>query len=211
MIYNNEISKPVEIVMQNQYQNLFFCTMMEKEIGENVSISKLKNETVVKITSRLEKWQEISLLVWIVLWTVMGIYVVYYLTTVNVPEDQQIFFIIYMAFWFYFEFHAVRAYLFKMFGYELIKFTKYKLLYKRSLFGLGRSKHYSLKNIEGFRLAEHSRKSFAGAYAKSFWTLANERIEFDYLNGKGTLGMHLEDRDAQELYRFLNQELKRSR
>lgn len=182
---------------------------MKREIGQNISISKKEGETVIKIHSPLESWQEISLLVWIGLWTVLGVGIVYYMLTGKFGSDQNVFFMVYLAFWLYFEIQALRSFLFKKFGYELVKINNSKLLYKRNLFGTGKIRHYTLKNISRFKSVEHSKKSFSAAYSKSFWTLANERIMFEYLDSKGLLGMHLDNTDADRLLRFLNSELKR--
>ncbi len=184
---------------------------MRKEIGENITVSKKDEETVVKIHSSLEGWQEISLTVWVGLWTVLGVGIFYYVLSGKFGSDQNVFFAVYLAFWFYFEYHALRSLLFKKFGYELVKINNSKLLYKRNLWGMGKIRHYTLKNIPTFTKVEHDRKSFSGAYAKSFWTIANERIYFDYLDAKGLLGMHLNDRDTAELLQLLNRELKRRR
>lgn len=182
---------------------------MRKEISENISISKQDSETVIKIHSPLENWQEAVLLAWLVLWTVLGTGILYYLLSGKFGSDQTIFFIVYLAFWLYFEFHGLRSFLYKKYGYELVKINNSKLLYKRNLFGTGKIRHYTLKNISRFQMIEHAQKSFAAAYSKSFWTIANERIIFKYLDTKGLLGMHLDDKDARELLRFLNNEIKR--
>ncbi len=182
---------------------------MKKEIGNHITVSKQEGETVIKIHSPLENWQEVSLLVWLGLWTVLGAGIFYYLVTGKLGSDQNIFFVVYLAFWLYFEFHGLRSFLYKKFGYELLKINNSKLLYKKNLWGTGKIRHYTLKNITRFKPVEHNQKSFSAAYSKSFWTVANERIMFDYLDTKGLLGMHLNDRDTNQLLRFLNSELKR--
>jgi hypothetical protein len=199
----------VSLLKQEQYQKFVLLhSAMKKEIGDNISISKEDEEVLIKIINPLEGWQEMALLGWLVLWTSLGIYVTFYLFNAGLERDAYIFFIVYLSFWGYFEYKALHGYLFKKFGYELIKINKEKLLYKRSLFKRGKIKNYLRKNIKGFRLFEPSKKSFAAAYNKTFWTVGNEQIEFDYLGGKVSFGMHLEEKDARQLTVFLNRQLK---
>lgn len=180
-----------------------------KYIGEHISINELEGATEIKIVSPLEPWMKNAMLAWLVLWTSLGVYVTYYLTNTPLESNQRIFFLTYLSFWLWFEYKTAYAYLFKKYGYEWIRIDADDLYFGRKLFGLGKIRKFMIKNIQKLDLVEFDRKSFAGVYTKSFWTMGNERLQFNYLDSVVAMGMHLDDKDSRGLQSLLQRKLKK--
>lgn len=184
---------------------------MKKTIGDKITASVEQKELIIKIPGTMPKWMEHALLSWIILWGIMGVYVFYYVLTSDLPEKNVFFFSAYLAFWAYFFWKSLYAYLFKKFGFELIAFDKDFLHYKRSIFSYGKVKKYKTSNIREFIKTEHDPKSFGQAYQKSFWVIGNERIQFQFLEKRIGLGMHLNEQETKSVKQLLNQHLKKIR
>ena len=183
---------------------------MKSAIGNRITVSKKDKETIIKISGTIEPWMNHALLGWLVMWTIMGAYVVYYVITGKTEgENMFYFFLTYLAFWGYFEIKAFYSWMFRAYGYELVKITPSEIFVKRSLFGYGKSKRYDRENVKDFRKVETSRKSVNAAFNKSFWVMGNEQIEFDSLGQAYGFGMHLEEKERNELLVFLRRLLKK--
>jgi len=183
---------------------------MKSAIGNRITVSKMDKETIIRISGTIEPWMNHALLGWLVMWTAMGAYVAYYIFTGKaVTENMFYFFITYLAFWTYFEVKALYSWLFRMYGYELIKITSSHLFVKRTLFGYGKVKRFDRENIVDLKKVEVSRKSVNGAFNKSFWVMGNEQIQFESLGKVQGFGMHLEEKERNELLVYLRRVLKK--
>lgn len=183
---------------------------MKSSIGNRITVSKLDKETVIKIDGTIEPWMNHALLGWLLMWTVMGVYVFYFIYSGNALEDKVFyFFITYLAFWAYFEIKAMYSWLFRVYGYELVKITPSEFFVKRSLFGYGKVKRFDRENIKELQKVEHNRKSVNAAFNKSFWVMGNEQIQFESIGKHHGFGMHLEEKDRNELLVLLRRVLKK--
>ncbi len=182
---------------------------MKKSIGNNTSVSTKDGETIIKVSGTLpEKWMENALLAYVILWSSLGAVVIYYASTGKFTADQQGFFMAYLAFWAFFEYRSVYSYLYKKWGFELIKIREGHLYYRRYLFGMGKPQRYDLKNVTELGIIEHSKKSFAGVYNKSFWIVGNERVGFRHISKKVAFAMQVTDKEAKEVVRIIKQAKK---
>lgn len=181
---------------------------MKKSIGERITVSKQDEELIIKILGKQEKWMESALLSWVVVWTLVGGYVLFYMLNYDLSREENLFFVVYLTFWGYFEFVSVKAWLYKRFGFELIRLDNEFLYHKVDVLGKGKLKRYLRSNIRSLRLNEGDPRSFSGAYSKSFWVIGNEQIKFDYLEKSAAIGMHLEEKEAKEVIQLLRKNLK---
>lgn len=182
---------------------------MKLSIGQRVTISKQDNETIIKINGEIEPWMNHALMGWVFMWTLLGAYMLYYILSGKAVGDSLFFFVTYLIFWLYFELKAVYSMLFRMYGYELVKLNKDELYIKRAVFSYGKVNRYDRENIKNLRKVEHDRKSINGAFNKSFWVVGNEQIVFDFMGSQVGIGMHLEEKDRNELLVQMRRFLKR--
>ncbi|MAX80950.1 MAG: hypothetical protein CL843_12350 [Crocinitomicaceae bacterium] len=182
---------------------------MKKNVGKNTTVSKQEGELIIKITGTLpEKWMEHSILAWVILWSSLGGIILYYMIAGEFSGEQKSFFMAYLAFWGYFEYKSLHAFLYKKIGYELIRIKDGYMYYKRNIIGVEKPKRFDLKNISELGLIQHSRKSFAGAYNKSFWVVGNEQVGFKHLTKKMALGIQISEKEAKEIIRLIRTAIK---
>lgn len=183
---------------------------MRLTIGDRITVSKQEKEYIIKIMGQIEPWMNHALLGWVLMWTAIGAYVLYFLFSGKANSDQVFFFYAYIAFWAYFEIKAIHSWLFRSYGFELIKITPNEMYVKRSIFSYGKVKRYVRENIKDLKKVEADRKSINGAFNKSFWVMGNEKIQFHYIGKEVGIGMHLEDKERNELVMQLRKILKRT-
>lgn len=181
---------------------------MRRSIGDKVTVSKDDKELIIKIPGSIEKWMENALLSWVIVWSLIGLYVTFYMFAYDLSKDEQVFFAVYLAFWGYFEYKSVRAWMFKRFGFELIRLDGEFMYHKIDILGRGKLKRFMTENIKGLRVNDEEDKNFSYAYNKSFWILGNERIAFDYMGKKAVFGMHMDDKDAKEVVQLIRKRIK---
>jgi len=187
---------------------------MSKQIGKQISIDQGKNRTQITITDRLEGWMRIALLGWIVVWLSLGIYVIGYLFRFDLAKETLLFFVIYLAFWGWFAYKSLYAYLFKTHGFEWVEIdTENELLsYGRNILGMASVKsQFTPDQIDKVERIEQGERSFGSAYSKSFWIVGNEQLLLKGKSKNQLIGMHLSPKDANALLGELNRRIKQFR
>jgi hypothetical protein len=182
---------------------------MKLSIGDRITISKKDQETIIKILGKTEVWMNHALLGWLLMWTVIGVYVIYYILSSDPSTEQMFFFITYVIFWIYFEIKVIYSWLFKSYGFELIKITPNEWYVKRSVFSYGKVRRYVKENIKDIRMVKTERKSINDSLNKSFWIVGNEQIAFDYIGKNIGIGIHLTPKEQSELLMQLRKIMKK--
>lgn len=179
-----------------------------KLISDRVSVMDKDNVLSIVILPTTEKKKLNLMLLWLLAWTACGVIVFANYFKLN-NQDAKLFIIIYLSFWFYFEYKIARAFIWKKFGKEKIWFKAGKLFYQREIRGTGKIKEYDLNVINEVKLIEVSRASFADTINQSFWIKGGERIEFQYMSKTIRLGMQLNDKEAYDVIREIKSYLKK--
>ncbi len=182
---------------------------MKLSIGERITVSRQEKDTIIMIDGTVESWMNHALLGWVLMWTAIGLYVAYFLYSGQAEEGQTFFFLTYLMFWLYFEAKALYSWLFRVKGFELIKITSDAWYIKRSVFSYGKVIRYVKENVKDLRKVENDRKSVTAAFNKSFWVVGNEQLVFDYIGKNVGIGMHLTEKDRNELLAYLRKVMKK--
>ncbi len=182
---------------------------MKQSIGERITVSKKDAETIIRIDGTVESWMNHALFGWVIMWSLTGLYVVYFLSAGQVKGEQLFFFLTYLTFWGYFEYKSIYSWLFRVRGYELIKIAPDAIYIKKAVFSFGKVQRYVRENINEMRKLDQYDRSLAAVYNKSFWVVGNEQIVFQYLSKNVGMGMHLNDKDAQALLTLVRKTLKK--
>ncbi|MFT4755305.1 MAG: hypothetical protein ACI85Q_002874 [Salibacteraceae bacterium] len=182
---------------------------MKQSIGQRITISKKESETIIRINGTVEGWMNHALLGWVFLWSMTGLYVIYFLFSGKAQDDQYFFFITYLTFWSFFEYKAVYSWLFRVKGYELIKVLPDAVYIKRGVFSFGKMKRYVRENIKDLKKVSQENNSLSSVYNKSFWVMGNEQIMFNYIGENVGFGMHLTQKDTSALLLLVRKMLKK--
>lgn len=182
-----------------------------KYIGERISYTQTNDDLTVVISARIPGFQEALMAAWLVSWTGIGAYFIYELGYVEHERDFQIGMFVMVAFWAYFEFRIGKAFIWKRFGKELIRVTKDRLIYKRSIFSYGKAGNYFLENIKNFGIIKKEERTFKEVMGNSFWLIGTETIGFDYQYKHVKVGLKLEEEESSRLGRLLSDNIRKFR
>ena len=169
-----------------------------------IEIKEQEKELIVYINGRVPKWQEYSLMVWLTFWTCCGGYVIYSLFEDFYDKDTKLAFFIYLCFWAYFEYKGIHAYLWRLYGKEMIKITEETLYYKKDIRSYGKLKTYIIDNIKLVETIDYSGQKFVQSYSNAFWTISGPTLFFSYIGKQITFAFQLEQADIEMLNKKLN-------
>lgn len=174
-------------------------------IGERVSIKHTDKELSIVILAMKDKLKNRLLLLWLILWSLGGLIVFSQYFTLTDP-NTRIAVIVWMFFWFYFEFKILNAYLWRRAGKEIIKIRNNNLQYKRDIAGRGKIRTYSLDFMKDLRIVEQKENSFFESLNNSYWAIAGEKVAFDYYGKEIKFGIQLEEKEAKLLLKVISNE-----
>ncbi len=177
-------------------------------IGKRISIKRKEDELSIVIISLKEKTKSILLTVYLILWSLSGIYVFSQYFNLIDP-NTKVAVLVWMGFWAYFEYKIVKAYLWRKFGVEKMKVRNGEILYKRDTAGKGKVKTFEQDFIKDLHYIEIKENSFFENINNSYWVIAGERLAFDYYGKEIKFGIQLDEADAQSLLKLIKKELKK--
>ena len=188
---------------------------MAKMIGDRISYEDHSDYTTIIILPLRKRIMELLLTAWVFSFTFVGLYLIYVLfagvENLNAPEDfteedyrnQQIYLVVFIGFWIYFEYKTVRALLWYRFGKELIRIDKDALFVKRSTLSYGKQKRFFFENIKDFHQFVQEKTSFGYYFENAYWTVGTDSIRFKYHGKNQAFGRKLNEKDTKNLMRFI--------
>lgn len=188
-----------------------------KWLSERISYHKHENYTTLIISSKVESWKESLIFGWLMLWTLIGGIIIYFLATDNYTssmlentnkKDLQLYLGVFLVLWAYFEYRVGRVYLWRKKGMEYFKFDKDRLIIKRAFGKYGKANEYLYDNISEIKELERKERSFASVMGGSFWDISNETVAFKYFDKQVIFGVQLEEKEAKQLKKFFSDEIK---
>lgn len=180
-----------------------------KLISDRVSVSEKEDVLSIVILPTTEKKKLNLMLLWLLAWTGCGVIVLINYFKLN-NTDARMFIIIYLSFWFYFEYKIARAFIWKKYGREKVWLKTGKLFHQKEINGKGKIKEYEIGLINDLKIIELSHASFADTINQSFWIKGGERIQFQYLSKTIPFGMQLNDKEAYDIIREIKLYLKKN-
>lgn len=174
-----------------------------KVIGERVSILKKDDLLSVVILPKNDKRKLLLMFLWLMAWTVCGIIVFANYFKV-VDQNAKLFIIVYLAFWVYFEFKIIKAFMWRRSGKEKLWISEGKVHYQREVNKRGKIQEFDFSLIQDLQVIELEETSFAAVMSSSFWIKGGERIAFTCQHKTVRWGMQLEAREAKAIVHEIN-------
>ncbi len=173
-------------------------------IGERISILKKENLISVVILPTNDKNKLRLLFLWLMAWTVCGLVVFanYFKVT---DQQSKLFIMIYLSFWFYFEFNIVRTFIWKRSGKEKLWIQDGILHYQREINKKGKIQEFNLNLVSPLQVVELKPTRFSDIVNQSFWVKGGERLEFYTQSKIVRLGMQISDDEAKKVMKDVNQ------
>lgn len=207
----------------NWVRIFYFCSM-PKFIGDRISFEDHPKSTTIIITPKRVMWKEILLGLWLAGFTFAGLYMIYLLffggldtleVGVNFDEEvrrqQQIYLIVFIAFWGYFEFVTLKTFFWIVKGRELIMIDAEAMSVKKSIFGYGKQHRFFFENIKKFRYEKPDSLSLNTFLDNSYWSTGSEVYKLEYFGKSKSFGRKIDQKDAAVLFRLLNDRIKKWR
>lgn len=180
-----------------------------KYIGQNISFKDHDNDsTTVVIMPKRELWKDIVLGAWLLLFSLVGIYIIIQLFG-EYTKEQKLTFIVFLSFWAYFEFRVGKAFLWLTKGREFIKMTPGEFQLKKGIGNYGKVKRYFFDNMGPFEKISPKQTSISFQFEKSYWVVGGETISFDYQGKTIVFGRKLTDEERRLLLQVLQKRRKK--
>jgi hypothetical protein len=172
-----------------------------KFIGKRISVRRSKGEIHIAITQQIERWQEATLVAWILAWLFCGVVIIS--NAFTAAGSMQIMLIVVSSLWLYFFVRVLKAYLWRKLGREIIVMRSGKMSLKNAFGQLGKTEEFNYQHIFKLGLVKRDPANFFAFLDDSFWVIGGERIGFNYSGQKIRLGKQLSIKDAELLIRVL--------
>ena len=172
-------------------------------ISDRISILRKPDVLSIVILPTTDKRKLGLMFLWLFAWTVCGVIV--FANYFRVQErDAKLFIIIYLAFWTYFEFNIVRAYIWKRWGREKIWIQNGQLNYRREVNGRGKVRRFNLELVSRIETIPFRAQNLADNFYQSFWVKGGERLKFHVQGRTYAFGMQINEQEVGAISRELN-------
>lgn len=183
-------------------------SLAPKFISPRVSFVRTDERLTVIITQEVSRLKESLLFIWAVAWlAVLGVFVYFWLHSLPGSSDR-IFFAISTAFGAYFLVKAIKVYLWRKIGRELLMIEGEELSLKMAYRNYGKPKHFNTINIRKFGLIPYDITKFGQFAERSFWTIGGETLGFEHHKTKVAFGKQLENDEAKHIARIIEKALR---
>lgn len=179
-----------------------------KWIGKRISFVDDKDKTTVVIYPEDVTWVKGAMGAWVAMWLTAGATVIWSFFNFEFTDQETIILIVFLVFWAYYAIRVSRSFFWLMWGKELVKIDEVSLSYKRSVKKYGKAHVYYLENIAKMRLHKPKERSLQSAWERSPWIKGGERLEFDHMGKTIRLGRKLNEKDAEQLFKFLAKKIE---
>jgi hypothetical protein len=178
-------------------------SLVMKVIGKRISILREQGLLSIVILAATDRKKLAALFLWLTAWTVCGLIVAvnYFKMT---DRNARLFIIVYLSFWFYFEFNIVRTFIWRKWGREKIWLKDGKLHYQREVNGRGKIKEYDLNLAGKAEVLPLSTTRFADTINQSFWIRGGERVQMECQARTVRMAMQVTDEEARSIVNEIN-------
>jgi len=183
-------------------------SIQPKFISPRVSFVRTDERLTVIITQEVSRLKESLLFIWAAAWlAVLAVFVYFWMHSLPGSSDR-IFFAISTAFGAYFLVKAIKVYLWRKIGRELLMIEGEELSLKMAYRNYGKPKHFNTNNIRKFGLIPYDITKFGQFAERSFWTIGGETLGFEHHKTKVAFGKQLENDEAKHIARIIEKALR---
>jgi hypothetical protein len=181
-----------------------------KSVGKRLHITETAQAAEIRIVGQLEPWKTLVLTLWLIAWLFCGVVVLSEFMAA-VEREMKLMLFVFMVFWAYYLWKVGQVWMYRRRGYEHIRLADGEIQITRSIMGAGKTQRYFIENIETLKQIEIPQRSFAFTYENMWWVLGGEKVGFDYAGKFVRFAMQLDEKETQEVLRFLKKNMPRFR
>lgn len=179
-----------------------------KWIGKNISFVEDSKKITVIIYPEKLNWFKPMMFAWTLMWYAVGGASLWAFLTMKLTQQELVILFVFACFWIYYAQRVTRSLLWLLYGKELIKIDETSMFIKRSIRTYGKSNRYLLENIKKMTVSTPKPHSFQAAWEAAPWMVGGERIHFEYIGKNIKLGLKLNDKDAEILFKYLTKKIE---
>lgn len=178
-----------------------------KEMDNRISQEKKNGGLLIKVKAYKEEAKQKQLFIWLMAWTLSGLFVAYQLFFGNETADIKKFILIFLAFWLYFEIKIIKVYRWRQSGEEQFWIGPEFFQYGRTYNNRGILKPYRKELVNQIKPINIEKGKLLETFFDSYWVIGNETLMFS-VNGKVIgCGLRLNEKESKKLMQYLNQAL----
>jgi hypothetical protein len=174
----------------------------EENFSGKVNIENINGEKIITIKPYSEKWKTNLMVIWLILWSACGLVILSVFFS-NVSKEQKLFFLVYLAFWFYFEWKILSVIRWRNSGEEILKINDETIVYEKRTAGRGIPIEVRKENIKSIETKPLNPVSFAAVFNNSYWMEGAETIIIEHKTGKISFGLQLNDSEQKKIIKVL--------
>lgn len=174
-----------------------------ESISKRASVVKGENELSIVISSAEDRAKAKNIGIILALWLVGGIVIGVNYFRID-DQNTKLFILVWLAFWAYFSYVIIKAFLWQWSGKELIKVKDGKLLYKRDVNGRGWVIDYTLEGISDLRKYGEKTPPWLKRFGGDYWTVDCDSLAFDYEEKEIAFGFKLSEKETDKLIKLIS-------
>jgi hypothetical protein len=179
----------------------------KQEFSSRVQIKDEADSLEIRISGRIPSWQFSLLSGWLLAWTLAGIFVIIQLSSGSFTSDQRIFMYVWLAFWAWFEYRILNAWLWRRSGREIIRFGPENTEVSFEVNGRGLVRKFDTERISQLANLEVQKGLFTRNFYSSFWIVGGETIGFKCNGAEMVFGRQLSENEANALIKIIRRKL----
>lgn len=141
----------------------------------------------------------------------VGIYTLYAYFNHELEEKQKVFMLVFMAFWAYFIFKTGRAFLWRIYGKELILFDDEGISIKNDIRSYGKSIYTDVDEVNGFEGIQKNELSFFDSVSSTYWNTGGETLVLNKDGKDHFFAKELSEKESKSLRKLMFEHLKKIR
>jgi hypothetical protein len=179
-----------------------------EDISARMSVAKTDTELSIVIASVADRRQTYMMGFWLMFWLALGVIGIVYLFFL--PDKQmRVMLLVWLGFWIYFAYTVGKAWLWKRYGYELIKVREGKLVFKRDVRGRGFVNTYPTYQIQQLRANASKSPGWVQRLGGNYLSTEGESIVFDMPDKEIRFGYQLSQAERDAVIRLLRHYMRK--
>jgi len=167
-------------------------------MNNRVTISKNGAKLEIVIKAFLDKKKQQMLLLWVLLFSLCGISIIaQFFETYD--AGTKVFFVIYVAFWIFFEYKVIYAYRWRKLGEEKIIVEENELFLIKNTGARGITQSFKLEDIKKFDFFKDESGAFVKSMNTSYWNINKYHLVLHLHDSTIPFGIDLESKDAKNI------------
>lgn len=175
--------------------------------NERISIDREKESIKVKIKAYCEPKKQQLLMLWIILFSLCGVAIISQFFG-DYDRGVKLFFVVYLVFWFFFEFKVIYAFRWRKYGTEEILINSNQLNLVKTIGKRGITSTYKLDDIQKLDFYKDANGKFVKSMNTSYWNINRYSLAIYLDNETVPFAIDIDSSEAKTILHQLRSAIK---